>query len=269
MKLVFDRTAYFNETGVLTNFEKPHEVSEELTVRELTRRFINQHLKLKAHPGRDSFWRIIAISDMSMREVAVVENEAPIYINTPDETLADFLGQSESVTILAIYLHQEEVSLLNAMKKESQPWKKLELPIRVDTRGREVLAFMMGIMAITSVLLVIIQYNSNKVIATEGILGLILFPLALYLLLLQSRNIVFNTRSIMYRNKYTKYEKINADQFDFLDWGGHGRNFKFVFKFDEKGRNYISATTESFLDIIVWSVSNRIPIYSSDISGRI
>lgn len=268
MKLIFDRTAHLNETSVLTNFEKRHEVPDDITVRELTHRFVSQHLKLKAHQGTDSVWRIIAISDMAMRDVAVVENEDPVFINSPEESLAEFLGSEAPVTIMALHHRPEEPVLNSSVTKENQPWKKLQLPIRVDTRGREILAYLLGMMAIGSLVLLMVHYNDNKAILTEGIIGVILFTLAFYFLLLQSRNIVFGTRSVMYRNRYSKYEKFGVRQFEYLDWSGHGRALKFVFKFEEKGRNFISADTESFLDLIVWSVSNRIPIYSSDSTGR-
>lgn len=264
MKLIFDRTAHLNETSVLTNFEKRHEVPADITVRELMRRFMSQHLKFKAPPGSAPVWRIIAVSDMAMREVALVENDEAAWINSPEESLTDFLGPNEPVTILAIYQRPEEAALLKNPVREDQPWQKLQLPVRVDTRGREILAYMLGLLAIASLILVIVQYNYNKVILTEGIVGVILCTLGFYFLLLYSRNIVFSSRSVMYRNRYSKYEKFNVSQFEYLDWSGHGRTLKFVFKFEEKGRNFISAETESFLELVVWSVSHRIPIYSSD-----
>ena len=271
VKLIFDRTAYLNETSVLTNFEKKHEIPGDSTVRDLVKRFTSQHLKMKGDPLIDPVWRIYAIMDMKMRDVAIIENDEPIYMNRPGETLAEFLGKEEPVTILAVFQRPEDAMLLkNACKdwEENRSWQKVPLPIRVDTRGREILAYILGIMSIGSLVLLFVQYNYNKAILTEAVLGVIIFALGFYFLLLQSRYIVFSTRSIMYRNRYSKYEKFNVEQFEYLDWSNHGSKLKFVFKFDEKGRNFISAVTDSYVDLVIWAVSNRIPIYSSDFQGK-
>lgn len=264
MKIIFDRTAYLNETSVLTNFEKKHEIPADSPVEALAKRFVSQHLRLKGLAGEAANWRLIAIADMEWRELAWVKAGELVYVNCGPQTLQEFLGSRQPVTILAVFLRPEEAQTLGpvaAAQIPERPWIKLALPIRIQTRWREILAFFCALLALVSVALLLSQ--SDAIPAPVG-LAAIAFALAFYLLLLRSRHILFSSKTVLYRNSRGQYEKFSTQQIEYLDWSNHGHSLRFVFKFEEKKRNYISAQTEDYLQVIVWSISNGIPLYSTD-----
>ncbi len=323
MKITFDRTAYLNETSVLTNFEKKYEVPEDTPVGALITKFLNQHLKLELPEELDN-WRILAIRNMAFREVASIGKGARVWVNEPQTAIAEFLGTKEPVTLLAIHqktvpVHPEASELKETAAAQAQDeaqgkkspsrivqssnsqaeetgggadlpqlpaapedsglakeaasdaaklpvakWQTLLLPIRVETKVRQFLALGSGVLSVASVGLLIWQYQMHKAIMTEAIISAIAFGLGFYYLLLNGRRIIFWTKSVIYRNRYNQYEKFRVNQFEHVEWVNHSDHIKFVFRYEEKGRNFISAASEKYLELIVWAVSNGIPIYSTD-----
>ena len=274
MKIQFDRTAYQNETSVLTNFEKKYEVSNDTTVGELLTKFINQHLQLNDVTEAMDSWRILAIKNMAYREMAVIEKGQRVWINQAKDTISAFFGPVDAAMVLAI--HQKEPlpgSLSMTDTAEATPdkttnlnpdWQSVILPIRVETKARQLLAFTSGLMALGSLSLLVWQYQQNKAIMTEAIIATIAFGLGFYFLLLKGRRIIFWTKTLIYRNRYNRYEKFRVGQFEHVEWMNHSEAIKFVFRYEEKGRNFITADSEKYLDLIVWAITNGIPVYTTD-----
>lgn len=304
MKIKFDRTAFQNETSVLTNFEKKYEVSGDTQIRDLVTKYVNQHLK-QAQVSQDlNNWRILAIKNMAYRELAVIRMGQLTWVNGPDETVSDFFGPEETATILAIHQKNYPVvpetadltlSLDRAMKDTgealqmvSEPagapsvgevnqgqaqsstqgpdpdWQRVPLPIRVETKVRQLLAMTCGLLSLGSVYLLVSQYQTHKSIMTEAIISGIAFGMGFYYLLLKGRRIIFRTKTVTYRNRYNRYEKFNMGQFEHVEWMNHGEDIKFIFRYEEKGRNFITASSEKYLELVVWAISNGIPIYTTD-----
>lgn len=269
MIIKFDRTAFQNETSVLTNFEKKYEVSDDTTVGDLLTKFRNQHLQLEGLTKELDSWRILVLKNMAWRELAIIVAGKTVWINGAEQSLASFLGSSEPVTLLAIHeIPGPEpgpvVPSSSAAQNRNPEWRTLNLPIRVETKVRQFLALSCGLLAVASVYLLISQYQLNKAILTEAIISAIAFGLAFYFLLLKGRRIIFRTKTVIYRNRYNRYEKFHVSQFEHVEWMNHGETVKFVFRYEEKGRNYISADSEKYLELIVWAVSNGIRIYTTD-----
>lgn len=274
MKIKFDRTAFQNETSVLTNFEKKYEVSEDTRVSDLVTKFVNQHLTLEGISKDIDNWRIIAVKNMAYRELAVIENGQCTWINQPEETISNFWGVVDPVTVLA--MHQKntlpknspELKLGESTSEDSTnlnlKWQLITLPIRVETKARQLLAFTSGFIALASITLLIWQYQISKAIMTEAIIAAIVFGFGCYYLLLIGRRIIFWTKTVIYRNRYNQYEKFKVSQFEHIEWMDHSEKVKYVFRYEEKGRHFITAMTEKYLDLIIWAISNNIPIYSTD-----
>lgn len=273
MKIKFDRTAFQNETSVLTNFEKKYEVSDDTTVAELVTKFINQHLMLDEVSEEIDNWRLLAIKNMAYREMAIIEKGQTIWTNQAKDTIAVFFGSVDTVMVLAIHQKDHHPEKLSSSDQEPAPekatninpeWQSVVLPIRVETKARQLMAFASGFMALGSFSLLVWQYQQNKAIMTEAIIATIAFGLGFYYLLLKGRRIIFWTKTLIYRNRYNRYEKFRVAQFEHVEWMNHSEDIKFVFRYEEKGRNFITADSEKYLDLIVWAITNGIPVYTTD-----
>lgn len=256
MKISFDRRAHEGETRVLTSFEKKVEIPPDSTLEETVDQVIHQYLGIGDLPEPARDWRIVAVRDLSYRELAQVRAGQVQWINPAGETLHDFF-LAETGTILAIPDHASvpAVSFPN--------WRRVSLPILIDTRNTQYLALLLAIAVIIAFAALVVGYRENKVMDALPLVTGLLCALGCYLTLQRGRRISFQEHIIIYRNRFNRYERFSPDQLDHMAWFAPGRDIKFVFRYEQKARNYISTPLARELELVVWAKSQRIPIYSA------
>lgn len=256
MKISFDRRAHEGETRVLTSFEKKVEIPPDSSLEETLDQVIHQYLGIAQLPERARDWRVVAIRDMSYRELAQIRAGRVMWLNPSGETLLDFF-QAEAGTILVI---PDQMPVPAVIPSD---WQRVALPVLIDTRNTQYLALFLAIGVIIAIAALVVGYRESREILALPLVAGILCALGCYLTLLRGRRISFQEHIIIYRNRFNRYERFTPDQLDHMAWFAPGRDIKFVFRYEQKARNYISTPQTREVDLVVWAKSQHIPIYSA------
>lgn len=256
MKVSFDRRAHEGESRVLTSFEKKVEIPEESSLQDVVDQYAYHYLAVLDLPVKARSWRLIAIRGTQYCELAQIREGELAWLNDRAETIRQFFD-GETGAILGIPDATAEDRTIPSN------WQKVPLPILIDTRSTQYLALVFAVVAIAAFSIMLGHYERNKVILAEALVTSILCALGCYFALLKGRRISFQEHIVIYRNRFNRYERFTPEQFDHMEWFAPGRDIKFVFQYEEKARNFISAPLDRELELVIWAKSQRIPLYSS------
>lgn len=264
MKISFDRRAYEGETRVLTSFEKKMDIPDATAMETLVEQYVFHYLGLAELPADRRDWNLIAVKDMSHRPLARIRDGHIQWIQSQELTAAAFFGPADTIAIIGMTPASQARQKEKDAVSEVDGWNEIALPIRIDTKDIQVLALFAALAAIVSLISLIMHYNNTKVILAEALVAFLGGALACYFILLKGRRISFNDHIVVYRNRFNRYERFTPDQFDHVEWFGPAHDIKFVFKYEEKSRNFISAKLRNNFKLILWAKYQGIGIYSSN-----
>lgn len=265
MKISFDRRAFEGETRVLTSFEEKLEIVETTTMEGLVDQYVFHYLGLSDLPPGRHDWNLIAIRNMQYRSLARIRDGEIQWVDGADLTVREFFGLGEMAGIIGMTtmsLNQQKEQALDALVPGE--WHQVDLPIRIDTKNIRYLALFVALLSLISLIAMIFHFQNTKEVLAELFIAFLIGSIACYFILLRGRKISFNEHIVVYRNRFNRYERFTPEQFDHLEWFGPNRDIKFVFKYEEKSRNFISTNLKNNFKLILWAKSQGIGIYSSN-----
>lgn len=265
VKISFDRRAYEGETRVLTSFEQKMEIVESTTMQALVEQYVFRFLGLADLPPESQDWNLIAVKNMQYRSLARIRYGEIQWVDSAEITVREFFGLDERAGIIGMTtasIAQQKEQELDALIPGQ--WQEVELPIRIDTKNIRNLALFVALISLISFIAMILHFQDTKEVLAELFVVSLIGVITCYFILLQGRKISFNEHIVVYRNRFNRYERFTPEQFDHLEWFGPKRDIKFVFKYEEKSRNFISTNLKNNFKLILWAKSQGIGIYSSN-----
>ncbi|WFF73924.1 hypothetical protein [Proteiniclasticum sp. QWL-01] len=263
MKICFERRAYEGETRVLTSFAKTREFSDETTMEEVVDQYVYQYLSVLELPDHRQDWNLMAVRDMSCQVLARVRQGAVEELESGSMTVREYFGNGGPVMILGMTTATDPCPKETSGQPGQTNWKNIEMPIRIDTKDIQILALFLALISIVAFVILVLHYQRTKVLLAEPLITVLVGMVACYFTLLKGRRITFKHHVVVYRNRFNRYERFTPEQFDHVEWFQPGRDIKFVFRYEEKQRNFISTRLKHDLRLIIWAKSQGIPIYSS------
>ncbi|PKK39088.1 hypothetical protein ABB02_01703 [Clostridiaceae bacterium JG1575] len=261
MKVRFNRTAWHNETGVLTNFEQGVEAPKGCSMGVLMERYLTQYLP-QSLPSEKDYWCVVAVGEKGYRTLGWVEAGVFQPQFSKEEQAQEFFGEKRTPMLLAVAKKAREVQAQPLDPKEFL-WNELPSPIRVDTKGRKILSLCCAIAALLSVVAFVIHFIRTSEVLTMAVVVLLLSLPATYFSLHWSRTMIFGSNFILYRNRSNQNETFTANELDHVAWADERAKLQFVFRYEVKERNFISASVPEYWELLIWAIRNDIPLYTS------
>lgn len=269
MRITFDRQAYKDETSILTNFEKKYDFTSDARIIDLLKKFSYQYLR--DTNALNHRWKVLGIKGTEYVDLAYLDGGELKNINSGDLLISNFFGKEEKITVFGLIMPPEEgmtignfhLNNMNLPKITEFPWKKIQDPILINTKGKQSMAMLSLSIGVLFLVYTLWVYHETKGdIFLPGIALAVIFFALFYYLLSIGRKIEFRDSFIIYRNRHNRYETFNALDIDHLAWVDGGENQSVVFKYHKLSRNVINFKTDNYLDIVVWAIHNEIPLYS-------
>lgn len=263
MRIILDRMVHKNETAVLKAFRKTREIDPQISLMELIEDTVKGYLSQGGVPDFSGPWTVVAIQGRSYRLIAFMENNQTRYWADEAISVEELLGREEPMHLLCLYGHmlrcpkRRKIRIANLAQGLTLPE-----PLRISTDIKQGAAFLCGLMALGLIIYTIVHYRATKILFIPSLLASLFFVLGTYFLLLTGRRVTFEGDTIAYRNHKNQVETFQVSQVDHVEWVEEGREVRFVFRFEQLERNFISLRFEDSLDVIVWALSKGIPIYS-------
>lgn len=265
MRVTFDRTAYKNETEILTNFSETFDLPKDLSVLEVLETFRDRLLEKAG--GNDPAWRFIAVSEMKYRDMGCFEKGRFTSINSPESPMGEFIGKSAAFTVFAISSGRDGKDSPKSLQGD---WVMVGNPVKVNTKLKQSLAIIFLILAATSLIYSSWYYFlGTGEIFLPGIILMIFSAVAFYQTISLGRKIEFGDGHILYRNRHSQYETFSVYDVDHLAWEDLSDLQRLVFKYHKLNRDVIDFKTEKTLEVLVWAISNKIPVYTSHGARRL